>query len=542
MIDTRRSGTVRSRSSEALTIALVVMAVGALLLRVVSIAEPIGIDQSLWASAVRGLSRGQLLYRDVWEQRPPGIYVTYLTAFRVLGWAASTIVWLDILSSAVTTLLLYALARALGGRLAAATAAALYAVLTMPAWLYSNGGFLERSVCETFTPVCVGVAAWCAVTFRERPLAVLAAGVGFFAGAAVVFKPNAGLYLPALLLWMVCYGPAGLKHTRSAVRPIGLALIASVILPVVAAVWLWRLGVLHDARVAVIDFNRFYVAQGFTAGAYALDFSKAVWLRIKTQPLWLAGSVGAVVALWTLVRTRRLDPLPALAIVWGGASTLVIVVNGARLFNSYFIQALPPLSLLAAWFLVEAARQSKARRIGAAGTLLVMLGLLVAHHYPTRVLGSAWADLDALLGRSTREAYLDSFGGYGNSRGFSARANEALAAYVRSRTTFDDRIFLFGISGAGVYFGSDRLTAQRFLRVNDFFPDSFPDPEFTLGAVLDDLRRTKPRYVIFERLHSPSEMGRAVDGLTERSDVREFLTDYRLETQIEDFTLYRRLE
>ena len=73
-------------------------------MRVASIAEPLGIDQSLWASAVRGMSRGQLLYRDVWEQRPPGIYWVYLAGFHLFGWTASTVAWLDILAAAATTL------------------------------------------------------------------------------------------------------------------------------------------------------------------------------------------------------------------------------------------------------------------------------------------------------------------------------------------------------------------------------------------------------------------------------------------------------
>jgi len=73
-----------SRLRSSLIITCVFVAAGALLLRSVSIAEPLGIDQSLWASAVRGLSRGQLLYHDVWEQRPPGIYWTYLAGFSVI--------------------------------------------------------------------------------------------------------------------------------------------------------------------------------------------------------------------------------------------------------------------------------------------------------------------------------------------------------------------------------------------------------------------------------------------------------------------------
>src|SRR6476646_5278673 len=98
---------MRSQGSyQPATIALLVIAAAALLLRVVTIAEPLGIDQSLWASAVRGMARGQRLYHDVWEQRPPGIYWIYLTGFRIFGWTPAAIAWLDILASAATTVLL----------------------------------------------------------------------------------------------------------------------------------------------------------------------------------------------------------------------------------------------------------------------------------------------------------------------------------------------------------------------------------------------------------------------------------------------------
>ena len=88
-------------------IALAVVTLAALTVRIAAIAEPLGIDQSLWASAVRGMSRGQLLYRDVWEQRPPGIYFTYLAGFNLFGWTPAAVAWLDILASAATTLLLF---------------------------------------------------------------------------------------------------------------------------------------------------------------------------------------------------------------------------------------------------------------------------------------------------------------------------------------------------------------------------------------------------------------------------------------------------
>ena len=80
---------------------------------------------------------------------------------------------------------------------------------------------------------------------------------------------------------------------------------------------------------------------------------------------------------------------------------------------------------------------------------------------------------------------------------------------MRAHTAPEDRIFLFGINGAEVYFASDRLTAHRFLRVNFYVETDFPDPRFRLDAVVADLAARRPRYLIFETLHSPSAMGQA---------------------------------
>ena len=303
--------------------------------------------------------------------------------------------------------------------------------------------------------------------------------------------------------------------------------------------WLWQIGVLADAKTAVVDFNRFYVAEGFSAGQYAVDFSKAVFLRMKTDPLWLAGTVGTVAVLWQLIRDRRLPPLAGLAVIWGGAAALVIIVNGARLFNSYFINPLPPLALLAGYFLAEFPLGSRVRSTVALATAAMMVFLLVERQDATRVLGTAASDFSAVRGTTDRLAYLDLFGGYDNQRGYSARANAELAAYIHEHSSPDDRIFLFGINGAGVYFAADRLPAHRFLRVNFFVATGFPDPAFRLDSVTRQLAERKPRYLVFEQLHSASGMGQTVDCLTEDPAVVALLSPYHFATRIEDFTLYR---
>ena len=527
--------------------ALVVVAIGALLLRVPSIAQPPGIDQSLWASAVFGMEHGQRLYRDVWEQRPPGIYWIYLAGFRAFGWSPATIAVLDILAAIAMTALLYVIARRLSNPLTAALASAMYAALTMPAWLYGHGGFLERAVCETFIVVCVGAAAWAADRCRARPTLVAGGAIGFFAGAAVVLKPNAGLYFPALLLWLALYTPASAR--RKLLPAAAAAVLASAIIPAAAVGWLWMHGTLEDARVAVIDFNRYYVGQGWSASTYVLDFSRAIWLRTKTDPLWLVGMVGTLTALTRLAGRRHLPPLAGLALVWGAAAALVIVVNGARLFNSYFINALPPLTLMGAWLLSprpapaassEGTGDRQFRLAAAAMAGVLMTGLLVQRNYAARVANWVGADVAVLRGAMDRQTYLERFGGYANGRGYSARAHEELAEYIGARTSPGERIFLFGINGAGIYFASERLTAHRFLRVNFFVDTGFPHPAFSLESVVADLRAAPPRYLIFERLHSTSAMARAADALPGDARLANLLEGYTFEQQIEDFTILRR--
>jgi hypothetical protein len=541
----------RSRIRTGVLFVLAAVATLALLIRIPSIAEPLGVDQCFWASAARGLSRGQMLYVDVWDHKPPATTLAYFAAFSLFGWTAASIAWADILASAATALLLFAIVRRTGGVAMATIAAALYTTLTVPTWLYRHGGISERAVAETFIVVLVALAAWCATHLvtpgspasrdgapRQRSTTTFAVVIGACAGAAIMFKPNAGVHFLALVLWVALYRrTADLNLFRIVV----IVALASCVLPAAMLAWLWSRGALPQAWVALVDFNRMYVSQGLTFRGYALDFAKTVWLRMKTDPLWVAGGIGTLVAGWDLLRSRRLDAVCALAIAWGGAAALAIVANGVRLYNTYFIQALAPLAVLAAWLFAGVARRALVGRLAASIAAVLMVLLLVGRHYPAKVYEFARSDLDQVLGRSDRRAYLQNFGGYANARGYSAWANEELAAFVRAHTGRDDLIYLFGIDGAGIYFAADRLTAHRFLRVNFYVGEDFPDSRVRLASVTRELAVKRPAYLIFERLYSPPVFRDATERLLRQPDVVRLLESYRFETQIEDFALYRRV-
>jgi hypothetical protein len=449
------------------------------------------------------------------------------------------VAWFDILASVAATLLLFVVLRRLGGSMMGAIGASWYAAMTVPGWLYRYGGFLERSVAETYIVVLVLSAAWCAIGLRERASTALAVGLGLAGGTAVVFKPNAGIYVPALLLWLALY--ARLPRART-IRHIVVASVAAAVVPLLTLLWLWTEGALTDARIALIDFNRAYVSEGFTPAGYALNFARAVWLRIETEPLWTAGAIGSIVALWGLFRSRGLDETPALAIALGGGAAIAIAANGARLYNSYFVQALPPLAVMGAWLFAGVTRRARGHQAAAVAMMVLSVVMLARRSYPERVYECVATDLEQLLGRGDRATYLERFGSYANNRGYSARANSEMTTYLRERTSPDNLLYFFGTNYSEIYFATDRPMANRFLRSNPFVPTTFHYPGFSLADVTRELASKRPVYLVFERLHTPTRMGVAIDGLLNEPDVLRLLDGYRLETRIEDFTVYRLTE
>ena len=142
-------------------LALVACAVGALL-RLPAIVQPLGIDQGIFSAAAWGMSQGGALYRDLWDQKPPGIHLLYRVAFTLIGTHERTVFWMDYGAFVATVALLVVVGRRLVNATWGWGAAAVYALLGLPPVRFGHGGFLERAVPETFIDrKSVGVGKEC---------------------------------------------------------------------------------------------------------------------------------------------------------------------------------------------------------------------------------------------------------------------------------------------------------------------------------------------------------------------------------------------
>jgi hypothetical protein len=246
----------------------------------------------------------------------------------------------------------FGIGRRLAGVRVGALAAAVVAIGTLPAARYGLGGFLERSVTETFIIPLAACAIWATVVWLDRPRAVWA-----IVGRAphrhrVHLQTNRGDLL-------ACPDRVG-RVSAGAARARRFVLLSSaglVIAPITAFLWLWRAGALHDAYTTLVSYNVAYLRLGNEGPLSILNrFAHEVWRRQRDDELWAIGSLGAVCG-FVAALFRRGTPsgrVASLGVIWFAAALVALAANGPRFFTTYFMPPQIPLCLLAAWLLSEA--------------------------------------------------------------------------------------------------------------------------------------------------------------------------------------------
>jgi hypothetical protein len=114
------------RNRQALSLAAAVF--GCLLLRAPALSLPLDRDEGAYASVAAHLSSGLVPYRDVFDHKPPGVYVVYAVAPWLGGWPVGLRLLSDLVCLASIGLL-WVTARVSFGNRVAAISTIFYAIL-----------------------------------------------------------------------------------------------------------------------------------------------------------------------------------------------------------------------------------------------------------------------------------------------------------------------------------------------------------------------------------------------------------------------------
>jgi uncharacterized membrane protein YozB (DUF420 family) len=308
--------------------------------RLPGLADPPWInDEGVYATIGRALLAGEDLYRQVWENKPPGIYLLFAAVQWIVGGAhlLAAIRAVAALSSIITLVALYALVTPRAGR---ATARLAVALAGMGLDLPLLDGLQANAEIFLIAGTTTGMALLWPGRDRRPPaqVTVLVAGMAF--GLAILFKLVAGADLLAAL---------AILRSRRLERPwrASITLLAGAALPLVAVVlWLAARGLLGDTVYATVGYNRGYVATGQTLHAPMVTV-----LSVLVPVALLAGGV----VLHRQAR-RRQRPAGGAAACWWLALAIVGALASGRSYLHYYLEAIPPLAICLSLVLREAMR------------------------------------------------------------------------------------------------------------------------------------------------------------------------------------------
>ncbi len=422
---------------------------------------PLGYDDSVYVTVVRGIAEGLVPYRDVFDHKPPLIYAWYAAVLAIDDSPGA--IRLSIAASlSATVAVTWWTARAYFERPVADAVALAFALTTGLAAVSNNAAPMQLMLLP-LTGALGLVLRWHA---RGDARLLVAAGV---AGAL------AGLFKPVVLPNLLVLGLLAIAWRRSWADPLryiagGLATAAVAFAPFVA------LGAARETFDAVVTFNREYVAATDVWGAGERLEGGLRW-ALLVQPLTLL--VLATVPL--LARASRVGGAATnereRALVLGGwfLASLGGAASGGMFLPHYIVQVFPAGALLGG-VLFEWLRATEWRlRTPAVTAGAVLVAALFAPH--ARVL----ADYDAHVRRTP--------------------AVDEVAAYLRAEASAGDRLWT---SGPDVYYYAELLPGHRY-----FFRTPLAIRPSTVATTVAELAAEPPAYIV-----APSSDGRPeVDGL-----------------------------
>ena len=451
--------------------------------RLPSLAQPMGADQGLYAYVGETIRAGGLPYRDAWDQKPPAIHLTY-AAIRTLLPRSAAVPAADLLVAGLVAGLLWALGSSIAGGLVGGWAAVVFLVLSNPAFA-RLGGVSVRAQCETFIAAAVTGAFLCLARSRVRNANVNLVAAGFLFGIAFTFKYNAAAYVAAGLFALYAWGRLTLA---AAIR-----VAAGFLIPVVAFTAWFALGRgLTDLYDATILYNVRYSGETYEGPLHALAYLLTFPVRhARVDALWLVGGAGCAI----LLATARRDISRLIPVAWTAAACLTIAINGSRDLPQYFVQAAPALALAAAWGAMFVRTRFLLMNVAIAVAVLVAVYRVDDFN---KLAENTWHDARYVLGRTTWAEHLARYGDR-STRKYSAQAMDELGTFMRDHTASSDTVYVFGFS-PGAYVNANRMSASRFFWSRPVIV-GFNEGKagYGVSGLLDDLRRNRPAIVALQQ-------------------------------------------
>ena len=361
--------------------------------------EEMGADSGLFAYYGQQILAGRVLYKDLWDEKPPGVYYVDALAILIAGETPWSIWWLGLAWIAATTIVLFLILYTLTGMIPALAAALVFLLTALYPDYYQRGNFTEV---YALLPQVLAIAALAKYLSAGKSRWVFF--LGMMTAAAFLFKPTyIAMGLAALIV--ILYLDLRTNTIRQALLHLANFSLGTAAPLAAVTLYFASKGALQAMWEAVISYNLVYAKQGFSlrsiyttlstfavvqpmATVFTVSMASLVvflilnWPKLIHPPkaeqvvgkmdgntrLWVfVGIFAALPVEWALVSVSGknfghyfLTPLPAMTGAWAYlASEIIRSLRPGREKNIWPSLALSLLAVLSlGWFLKVAVTEA----------------------------------------------------------------------------------------------------------------------------------------------------------------------------------------
>jgi hypothetical protein len=423
------------------------------------------LDAAVFTHVAERMRDGATLYVDVWDHKPPGIYLLLVLGQTLLPFLAPwTVSWLlSVAATAGAATAVAAVCRRLLVSPPASLAAALITVVVMGQFLTALGGGLTEPIAAL--PVAVALAL-VLQPGTHSPWRAFQAGLLLALGLLLSVQVAAAI-LPV----------AAVALAASSRRGITLgAMVLGGLLPILAVgLWLSAAGALPAAIDAVANYGAAYRAVGISIGS-GLAGPVMAWTLFVLLFLVIPVFHGSAASL-------RLGGLPRLVglacLAWMGLAVISFVAQG-RFLGHYVIPLAVPIGVLSG---IGLDRLRVVAGVQRARLLIPVVLTVVISSFATFAAGSMeYAPIASDHARS-----------------------KAAAEIIRSATSDQDRIWVWG-NEPELYLEADRPSATPYSYLYPLVTPGYATPQL-IASTLAQLTPNPPRLIVDAGSSAPGEPG-----------------------------------
>ena len=334
-------------------VALVAIMVLACLLRMNFWDQPLQTDEGIYGYMAWSMPHGLVPYKDIYDHKPPGIYLLYRLAFLFFEPTALSIKVFATIYTLGTVLALFFLAKNLAGNTAGYLAALLFAIFSCGPKI--EGGGVNTEIFMILPYTLAAYSLFRAVETNRRRDFLL---TGLWTGLATTIKQVAVVNL----LWVGAYLSFRLWQERQSNAAVqtgknGLLVLIGATLPWIPyGLYFYLKDALSQFFYWQVSYNLNYVAKGYQSIAnYAVFNYQTKDIFHENGFLWLLAVAGAA-WLWKELWKPAGAGLEAKPQGWRWSVFFLMstwplfsffgVALGGRFFGHYYIQTIPSLAVL----------------------------------------------------------------------------------------------------------------------------------------------------------------------------------------------------